>query len=231
MALIIPGSGVGQISGRVGSVVYSHNRGGQYVRAGSIPVNTMTEYRQSVKNTLSACSKAWVALTDTQREAWNSWAGTVSWKNRLGQSITLSGQNAFVQCNSRILLAGGTLIDIPSINTAPEMVTGITLTTDIGAGTFGLAWTSGAIGATKKLYCRGCVVSTDSVNNVTNRLRGFYLSALAATSPQDLQSAVESRFGTLQAGQYFHIEASIIDTKSGLQSSMYNSNAEVVDTV
>lgn len=230
MALVILGGVVGQASGRLGSTVFSKNRGGVYVRTGTKPVNTITGYRSTIRANLSAASKAWTALTVAQQTAWNTWAQSISWKNRLGQTIALSGQQAFIQLMARVLLVGGVLYDDPPTAAVPEGISGVTLSADIGAGDFEIAWTSGALGASEVLVCRGCVKAHASQTFITNSLVGFYMSAAAATTPEDLQAAAVARFGTLQAGQIFHVEYSVVDNLTGLQSAVFRASATITDT-
>ena len=49
-------------------------------------------------------------MTDAIREAWQTYASSVNWLNRLGEQVTLTGFNMFIQCNSARLTAGGSLI-------------------------------------------------------------------------------------------------------------------------
>lgn len=230
MAIFTPGIAVGQISGRVGGNVFSHNRGGAYVRNGSIPTNPSTPYRDAIRAYLSAASQAWLSLTATQKAAWNEFALTRSWTNRLGRSISLNGQQTYIQLNARIISLGASFISVPPLTDPPNPIGGVTLTCDIGAGDFELAWTSGAIAANCVLYLRGCVVHDDSITYVRNLLRHFYTSSAAATTPQDIESAAATRFGTIQVGQVFHCEYRVISTLSGLQSSIFTTKATVTTT-
>lgn len=230
MALVVLGTTLGQASGRIGGTIFSKNRAGVYIRNGTKPVNTYSYYRQQVKARLSDASKHWVGLTQAQRDAWNTWAAQVPWKNRLGQSISLSGQQGCIQCNARILAVGGAMIDIPSLTVSPDNISGVTVTRDIGAGTFNLAWTSGALGASECLWLRGAVLDSPSQKYWTNRFRWFKTTAAAATTPQTLDADVATRFGTLQAGQLFVLEYSVIDNLSGLVSSVFTDAGVVTDT-
>lgn len=49
-------------------------------------------------------------MTDAIRAAWQTYADSVNWNNRLGEQITLTGFNMFIQCNSARLTAGGSII-------------------------------------------------------------------------------------------------------------------------
>lgn len=100
----------GQLSGSVGGVVASHNRGGQYLRNRSIPVNTNTDLQQLVRGFLTAASQTWRTLTDAQRGGWTAYAASTPVLNRLGESITLSGHGMYVRCNAFRLSAGGSQV-------------------------------------------------------------------------------------------------------------------------
>ena len=230
MALVVLGTTLGQASGRIGGTVFSKNRAGVYIRNGTKPVNTYTIYRAEVKARLSAASQHWVGMSLADRTAWNVWAAQIPWKNRLGQSISLTGQQACIQCNARILAVGAAMIDVPSLSAPPENISNVTVTRDIGSGTFNLAWTSGALGATEYLWLRGCILETSSRQYVTNLFRWFMTSPAAATTPQTLETAVAARFGTLQVGQIFVLEYSVIDSASGLVSSVFTNVGAITDT-
>lgn len=230
MAIFTPGVAVGQISGRVGGNVFSHNRGGQYIRNGSIPTNPDTPYRAQIKGWLAEASQHWLSLSQAQRTAWNEYASNNPWINRLGRSISLNGQQTCVQLNARILGVAGTKIDIPPLSDPPAAIGGVTLTADIGSGDFELAWTTGALATGLKLYCRGVVLPSSTITYVKNKWRHFLTSAAAATSPADLSTAFPARFGTLQAGQIAGVEYRVIDPASGLQSSIAWVAQPITDT-
>ena len=111
MALVVLPEGQ-QRSGKQGGIVWSHNAGGPYVRSRSIPVNPNTDRQVAVRNGVRALSIAWdLTLTQVQRDAWDLYAANVSWTNRLGQVITLTGLNHYVRSNTFRLVSGIARID------------------------------------------------------------------------------------------------------------------------
>jgi hypothetical protein len=230
MALFVPGIAVGQISGRVGGSIFSHNRGGQYIRNGTIPVNPITPARQQIKAWFSEASIHWTTLAIADQEAWNGFAALRSWTNRIGRSIKLNGQQWCIQLNARILGVGGTKIDVPPLTDSPDPIAGAALVADIGSGDFELSWTSGALASGVKLYLRGCVLEGNTPGYVKNKLREFMVSSGAATTPLDLSTTFPARFGTLQVGQIALVECRTIDSASGLQSIPFNIGCPITDT-
>jgi len=101
---------VTQISGSVGGMTGSHNRGGMYFRSRAIPTNPNTAAQITARANLSTLAGFWGALSDAQREAWNLYAANVPKINALGDSIYLSGQQWFIAMNTVRVRAGGSLV-------------------------------------------------------------------------------------------------------------------------
>lgn len=104
---------VGAASGKLGSMVASHNKGGQYMRARVVPSGAVASpFQAVVRNSLASLSSAWSSeLDEDQRAAWENYALNVPGTNRLGDSIQLSGQNWFIGCNTPRLQAGLDRVD------------------------------------------------------------------------------------------------------------------------
>lgn len=49
-------------------------------------------------------------MDDAIRIAWQTYANTVNWKNRLSEAIVLTGFNHFIRSNAALITAGGSLI-------------------------------------------------------------------------------------------------------------------------
>lgn len=101
MALTRLGGGVVQMSGSIGGTTFARNRYGNYARARTSPVNPNSAYQQTARTAMSTAAAAWLDdLSEAQREAFRSYAAAVPMKNRLGETIYLTGQNHFVRINS-----------------------------------------------------------------------------------------------------------------------------------
>jgi len=111
MALVVLPEGT-QISGSAGGTTWSHNRFGAYKRNRSVPVNPNTDRQVAIRNLTRALSIAWATeLTQAQRDAWELYAANVSWVNKLGQSVLLTGLNHFVRSNASRQQAGLARVD------------------------------------------------------------------------------------------------------------------------
>lgn len=106
---------VTQASGSVGGVTLSHNAGGMYMRARTIPTNPNTVNQQTIRGLVSQLSNLWgTTLTPAQRDLWDVYAANVPLTNALGDPITVSGLNMYVRSNVPILQAG-----LPRVDAGP----------------------------------------------------------------------------------------------------------------
>lgn len=221
MAIYTPGPTIGQISGRIGGTVFSRNRGGSYIRNGSKPAVVLTDKALRYKAIFTAASQAWTALSSAQQLAWTVWARTQSKVNRLGRSITLSGQAQYIGLTSRILALGETPADTPPTAVAPAPAVPTGFTVDSGSGDTELTFTTSPLGATEHLWIRGAKVNSAGINNVENLLTEVLLSAAAATSPADLEDELIAAFGPLQTGATYVLQVRVCDNATGLVSGAF----------
>jgi hypothetical protein len=113
----IPSGTASALSGSTGGTTASRNRFGQYFRRRAVPVNPSTTRQAVVRNSFSSLVALWAnSLTPAQREAWTIWAANTPTTDALGQSITLTGQQAFIGANTPRLQVG-----LPVISPAPTV--------------------------------------------------------------------------------------------------------------
>jgi len=123
MALVKYGGGIIQMSGSIAGNTYARNRYGNYARAKTMPINPESPLQQTVRSTIAQIVARWSdTVTALQRSAWNTYADNVSMKNRLAETIHLSGFNHYVRCNALLVRAGFTRVDAaPVVFELPEM--------------------------------------------------------------------------------------------------------------
>lgn len=120
-ALVKYGGGIIQMSGSIAGNTHARNRYGNYMRARTKPVNPNTFMQSKARSALSFCCDRWSnTLTAGQRTAWNLYAANVAMKNKLGETINLTGFNHYVRSNSirkflqvAIIDAGPTVFELP----------------------------------------------------------------------------------------------------------------------
>lgn len=85
------------VSGSTGATTYARNRSGAYQRRRVKPVNPNSTRQQSVRNSFIAAVNAWINLSALERSGWDTYADQTPWFNRAGQSIRMTGQNAYIR--------------------------------------------------------------------------------------------------------------------------------------
>ena len=101
-----------QVSGSLGGMTGSHNSAGLYLRSRTIPVNPNTAAQQAARQAVQSLATRWGdVLTATQRTAWQTYADNVPVTDKLGDALTLSGQQMYIRSNTPRIRAGTTIID------------------------------------------------------------------------------------------------------------------------
>lgn len=112
MALVKFGGGIVQMSGSIAGNTYARNRYGNYVRARTKPINPNSARQIAVRAAVAEITARWAqTLTAVQRTAWNLYADSVSMKNKLGETVFLSGFNHYIRTNVLRVVIPNTLID------------------------------------------------------------------------------------------------------------------------
>lgn len=99
-ALVKLGGGIVAMSGSIAGNTFARNRSGNYVRARTKPVNPRSDIQVKARSVVAFLSEYWYETLDAdQRAAWNLYAASVAMKNKLGETIYLSGFNQFMRSN------------------------------------------------------------------------------------------------------------------------------------
>jgi hypothetical protein len=227
MAKILLGGNVAQISGSVGGTVYSRNRYGTYERSRVHPTVSTTAEAQGAKAILGTVSAMWAGLSNGQRAAWRQYGTNNPITDRLGMKQALDGHAAFVSVNGKLLCAGAQVILDPVSGVRPMAVLPGTLTATTPPPSLSVTFDDTGVEASQVVVVWGCVVESAGITYVKNLLRMFFTSDTPATSPLDLLTAWNARFGDLVAGQFVHLSLTVLDTLTGLESLPLDIGAEV----
>lgn len=115
--MLIKGTIATAMSGKLGGVVASHNKGGAYFRALTIPTNPNSPQQIAVRNAVAFLSNFWAnGLTADERRNWDTYAENVTITNRVGDQVNISGLAHYVRSNvSRIQASVARVDDGPPI--------------------------------------------------------------------------------------------------------------------
>ena len=111
MALIKLGGGITDIRGSMGGNTFARNKGGNYLRSNKKPVNPRSATQSTRRARMAWLAKYWSeTLTEQQRTDWRAYAAGTSWTNKLGESIAIGGNAAFMRLNALVLLYSSTVV-------------------------------------------------------------------------------------------------------------------------
>lgn len=225
-----PGIAVSQLSGSVGGITASRNKGGQYFRNRAIPVTSTTAAALAQKARLAAATSDFQTLTVAQRLAWREYAAQNPSVNALGMPKQLTGHQIFVGIHSRMSQAGDTPLVSPPIVPAADALVTMSITADIGTGSTEVAFTTTPLDATEHLWLTAAKVQSTAINYVENLKRVITITAAALSSGFDYQTVLEAVLGTMVEGETVHMFAAVYDDASGLLSPPLRASAVIEDT-
>lgn len=184
-------------SGSYQGITSSRNRFGQYVRTRAIPVNPSSVAQGQVRARMSQNSAAWRALTDAQREGWESLGSQMTRTDALGQPYALNGFAAYCSVNNNKLNAGdATVAAAPTLDT-PLTLSTVTISTT--GGTLSVAYTATPMPASTKLFIFASP-QRNAGRAYESDFRLIAVTAAAAASPHNLLAAYSARLGAPVVG-------------------------------
>ena len=96
LTVLIKGLLASEMSGKIGGIVASHNKGGQYFRIFRVPVDPGSIDQLEVRNAFQSAGSEWNGtLTPEQREDWDAYATALGSTNPLGDPIDPGGKGLY----------------------------------------------------------------------------------------------------------------------------------------
>lgn len=133
--MLIKSGLVTQISGSFGGMTGSHNRGGLYLRARSIPVDPATTLQQAIRDAMSSLAARWRdTLTPAQRDDWRTYATNTPLLSPLGDPRDVGGLPMYTRGNVIRLQLGESVVDDAPLAGVPELTTPTNLALLTGDG-------------------------------------------------------------------------------------------------
>jgi len=141
--MLVKGSIVSAMSGKMGGIVASHNAGGQYLRQYSVPTNPSTIYQEAVRNAIATLTSRWTSvLTQDNRDQWAVFAANMTTTNPLGDTGLNPALSWYCACNVPRIQAGIAVVDAgPSTFTMATLTPPVATITAAGT-TVSLAFTN-----------------------------------------------------------------------------------------
>lgn len=222
MAKIVFGGGVALASGKIGGTVYARNKGGSYSRNWVVPTNPQTSRQNNQRNLLALKAAAWRSLSDGERDAWATWAGDNPILDRVGNSIVLSGAQAYNKINiNRTNAADAAAQTTPPSTaefTADIVDTSDNLSIEIAAAFFRIPLAAGAA-ADQILFTWACKPVSAGVTNTTAIERKVEVVTLTGADVSNGYYSIYTNFvdyfGTITGKTGFRVNVAVNEYDEG----------------
>ena len=220
MANIRTGSIVSDIRGKVGTEIYSRNRGGAYVKAYAAPTNPNSSNQQVRRGFLAAAVAGWGNLSSQDRNAWEVFSQTMRRKG-VFENIPIGGRAMYISSSINRLSIGGSgfsgapvpPVEIPKWELAFVLNTGVKQPFNMVSNIVGNG--SGFFYVLR--LSRNLPDTIRSVNSVQFRSPGSGYSLSNFTS--NIRATWEGLWSppAITAGEFIYIWARVIHQNSGLE--------------
>lgn len=200
MAILKLGPLIIGIRGTMGGATFSANKSGPYVKGWAQPPLPTRVRQSAIQTTFSQIAAAWVATTQFNRDAWDTWAAGPAppRTNSLGETILLTGFNWFQSLNGRRVMAGFSIRELAPTNPLPAAPT-ITsvLVTESGGGASTVTYPLDEFDGFFAYYTVSMNTQPSGVSFNRPNYFPFIETAFGATSFA-ITSHLESIYGTIQ---------------------------------
>lgn len=199
MARIKFGAVVVDGSGKLGGHVFSKNRGGNYLRTKTTPVNPQTAAQTLVRATFANISSQWSALTNTQRQSWEDRKAEYARTNIFGDLKNPNGKSLFQRLNQALLNNGKSLLQVCPPAAEVPIALGVTISATISPQEINFAYTNDLTNQTVIVYATPPVSAGTSF--VKNKLRKIASDDGGDGLTTNLQSDYTAKFGAPVEGE------------------------------
>lgn len=226
-ALVVDGRG------KLGGHVASKNKGGNYLRTKVTPNNPQTIAQNNVRAIFGSLSSQWSALTESQRESFNSLVDSYAKTNIFGDLKSLTGKALFQKLNQTLVLAGESVLTtcLPPLEIPQTQLDSSGNVFDIGVGSefaLGLVQTTNAVKAI--LYSSGVVSAGTSFVSNKMKLVGRKDFVSGSTSWDNIDRDYTPIFGTPSVGDKIFFGVRFYNA-NGQLSPMQTTSLIVTETV
>jgi hypothetical protein len=214
--ILMSGTGIVDIRGKLNGTVHSKNRSGAYIRTKVTPVNKQTAAQQLVRARFGARASAWRGLTEAQRLTWFGAAPNFPIFDIFGNSKILSPSSLYNMLNLNLAVAGQS-----AITSAPSPVAIASLVSLAGtaaAGTPAFTFTAGltpvpagftAVLRATPQYGPGQYFVKQKYRILTT------VAAAGSLAAVNILTTYNTAFGTLVAAQKVSLQLFLVSNTTG----------------
>ena len=219
MALIKWSGMVSEIKGKLNGSIFSNPTYGAQMRNRKSCKGKNSAVWGASKSILSVVASEWKSLTNVQRQSFVDQAPHYPYVNKFGDSVEPSGYQLYCTLNLNLRKIG-----VGQLTTAIAKRTEVDISPFVfqvsAGGALELTYTSPSSALVQLLvYCSPPV--SPGVYYPPRKMAFIKQINGSSSSPQDIDSAVEEKYGAVSDGQKYFLRVEIIDILSGQRYGDY----------
>ncbi len=209
------GMGIVDMAGKVNGTVMSRNKGGSYARVWVKPTNPRSIHQVFQRDQLATLSAGFRGLGQPAISQWNASSVNFPVKNRLGETIHLSGIDLYVALNVNLISIGLPIISVPPV---PQDTLGFnTLTMTSVLGVVKLVFTPTPSPTTSNSLIFATPGLSAGISFVKSQYRLIGFMPHTSASPFDITTMYTTRFGAPIVGTQVFANLRPVNIVSGQQ--------------
>ena len=216
MALVTYGPIVSDARKKIAGVVATKAHAGNFMRKKVSPIQPRTQAQRNVRASFTAHSKAWAGLGAAVIAGFNALAKSITKKDRLGNSVTLTGLQLFQSLSRNIdTVAGTPLVAVPATLVATTPGTLVSAPNETTTPAFLITPTNyPAVGEAAAIYAAAQMSPGKTFVGKTYRFI-MKVAYNVSPTPYNVLSTYNAKFGALIQGKKLPVLVKHINITTG----------------
>lgn len=212
---------VSDVRNSLNGSTFARNRGGNYFRNKTSPINRQTPAQMALRNAFGSISQAWQGLTEGERQSWNDAVGDFAYVDQFGDLRQLSGAQLHQQLNQNLAVVGSAMITTAPIKAPVFQLASASVITSAATQDLDLTLAPGPLPAGVRVVVQATRPVSAGRNFLKNEYRTIHvINGGTSVTALDISTFYAARFATYAAGQRIGFRVWVVDTATGLKSPL-----------
>lgn len=210
---------VSDIRNSLNGSTFARNRGGNYFRNKTSPINRQTPAQMTLRNAFGSIAQAWQGLTEGERQSWNDAVADFAYTDQFGDIRNLSGSQLHQKLNQNLAVVGSAMLTTAPIKVPVFQIGSASVVTSAATQDMDLDLTPGPTPATVKIVVQATRPVSAGRAFLKNEYRTIHvINGGTSVTALDISTFYAARFATYEAGQRIGYRIWVVDTNTGIKS-------------
>ncbi len=210
---------VSDVRNSLNGSTFARNRGGNYFRNKTTPINRQTDAQMVLRNAFGNIAQAWQGLTESERQTWNDAVPDFSYQDQFGDTRNLSGAQLHQKLNQNLAVVGVAPITTAPIKVPVFQIGSASVVTSAATQDMDLTISPSPIPAGISIVVQATRPVSAGRSFLKNEYRTIHvITGGGAVTALDISAFWAARFATYTAGQRIGFRLWCVDTATGLKS-------------